>query len=242
MAALATVAAHGEVHLVRRYPGYKKIRYYSHDNIGYGNIDLPDQELHTTALWWQADPEALDAVLPERQQAIEGFLGAAYALHHVAALRAMAEVRDLGRAVGDGEGTWFAVTARTGAVSSGARTTGPVEPGRSAASSPPSSSTTTIRAGSDSPPPLRRRGHPGTGRPRPGERLYLRRRLPRLRGSSPAGGRGSDHHPAHRGPGGAGALGRVRVGGGRWPPAADPADSHRRRGSGPWGLRRGSGG
>ncbi|NEV60462.1 DEAD/DEAH box helicase [Thiorhodococcus minor] len=108
------VAANGEVHLVRRYPGYKKIRYYSHDNIGYGNIDLPDQELHTTSVWWQAEPSALEAALPDRQQAIEGFLGAAYALHHVAALRAMAELHDLGRAVGDGQGTWFAVVGGDG--------------------------------------------------------------------------------------------------------------------------------
>lgn len=102
-------AAHGEVHLVRRYSGYKKIRYYSHDNVGYGKIDLPDQEMHTTALWWQVDPRALESLLPQRQQAMDGFLGAAYALHHVAVLQAMAEIRDLGRAVGDGEGTWTAV-------------------------------------------------------------------------------------------------------------------------------------
>ena len=110
----AAAAAHGEVHLVRRYPGYKKIRYYSHDNIGYGNINLPDQELHTTAVWWQARPDSLEALLPDRQQAIEGFLGAAYALHHVAVLRAMAELRDLGRAVGDGQGTWFATLGADG--------------------------------------------------------------------------------------------------------------------------------
>ena len=85
-------AAHGEVHLVRRYPGYKKIRYYSHDNIGYGNIDLPDQEMHTTAVWWQAASARAGGGLPDLQQAVEGFLGAAYALHHVAALRAMAEL------------------------------------------------------------------------------------------------------------------------------------------------------
>ncbi len=107
-------AAHGEVHLVRRYPGYKKIRYYSHDNIGYGKINLPDQEMHTTSVWWQLQPEVVEELLPRRQQAIEGFLGAAYALHHVAALRSMAEIRDLGRAVGDGEGTWSAVVGADG--------------------------------------------------------------------------------------------------------------------------------
>ncbi len=109
-----SATATGEVHLVRRYPGYKKIRYYSHDNVGYGPIDLPDQELHTTAVWWQAHPLALEQALPRREHAIEGFLGAAYALHHVAALRAMAELRDLGRAVGDGQGTWFATVGANG--------------------------------------------------------------------------------------------------------------------------------
>ncbi|MCV5264484.1 hypothetical protein OFC55_43175, partial [Escherichia coli] len=46
-------ARHGEVHVVRRVAGYKKIRYYTHENIGYGPVNLPDQELHTTAAWWQ---------------------------------------------------------------------------------------------------------------------------------------------------------------------------------------------
>jgi len=109
-----SAATHGEVHLVRRYPGYKKIRYYSHDNIGYGKINLPDQEMHTTAVWWQVHPELLERALPDRQRAIEGFLGAAHVLHHVAALRAMAELRDLGRAVGDGQGSWFAVLGGDG--------------------------------------------------------------------------------------------------------------------------------
>ncbi|MGD8430046.1 MAG: DEAD/DEAH box helicase, partial [Ectothiorhodospiraceae bacterium] len=67
----------GEVHLVRRIPGYKKIRYYTHENIGFGNINLPDQEMHTTAVWWQIRPEALAAAFPSRQQALDGFLGAA---------------------------------------------------------------------------------------------------------------------------------------------------------------------
>jgi len=100
--------AHGEVHLVRRIAGYKKIRYYTHENVGYGNIDLPDQEMHTTAVWWQVDPTALDAAFASRQQALDGFLGAGYALHIVAAMRMLSEPRDIGRAVGDGNAEWFA--------------------------------------------------------------------------------------------------------------------------------------
>ncbi len=107
-------AAHGEVHLVRRIAGYKKIRYYSHENIGFGDIQLPDQEMHTTAAWWTVRPGALEAVLESRQAALDGFLGAAYALHHVAALRLMSEPGDLGRAVGDGDAEWLAVTGPRG--------------------------------------------------------------------------------------------------------------------------------
>jgi DEAD/DEAH box helicase domain-containing protein len=106
--------AHGEVHLVRRIAGYKKIRYYTHENIGYGHIDLPDQEMHTTAVWWQVNPDALDAAFTRRQQALDGFLGAGYALHIVAAMRMLSEPRDIGRAVGDGNAEWFATVGASG--------------------------------------------------------------------------------------------------------------------------------
>lgn len=102
-------AQHGEVHVVRRVSGYKKIRYYTHENIGYGPVNLPDQELHTTAAWWQLSQAALDAEFASRQDALDGFLGAAYALHVVATVAVMAEARDLQKAVGSGDGAWFAV-------------------------------------------------------------------------------------------------------------------------------------
>lgn len=110
----AGTCANGEVHLVRRIPGYKKIRYYTHENVGYGNVNLPDQELHTTAVWWQADPQALLAALPDRWRALDGFLGAAYAMHYIAALLTMSERRDLGRAVGDSDATWSATLGTDG--------------------------------------------------------------------------------------------------------------------------------
>ncbi len=107
-------AAHGEVHLVRRVAGYKKIRYYTHENVGYGNVNLPDQELHTTAVWWTVAPAALEAAFPSRHQALDGFLGAAHAMHFVAAVLTLSEPRDLGRAVGDSASTWFATVGPRG--------------------------------------------------------------------------------------------------------------------------------
>ena len=99
---------HGEVHVVRRVAGYKKIRYYTHENIGYGPVNLPDQELHTTAVWWQLPQAVLFKAFPSKQEALDGFLGAAYALHVVATVAVMADARDLQQSVGNGDGAWFA--------------------------------------------------------------------------------------------------------------------------------------
>jgi DEAD/DEAH box helicase domain-containing protein len=104
----------GEVHLVKRITGYKKIRYYSHDNVGYGKIELPDQEMHTSAVWWQINPQALEAAFESRQMALDGFLGAGYALHIIATMRMLAEPADIGRAVGDSNARWFATVQASG--------------------------------------------------------------------------------------------------------------------------------
>ena len=107
-------AQHGEVHVVRRVAGYKKIRYYTHENIGYGPVNLPDQELHTTAAWWQLPQPVLLAWFASRQDALDGFLGAAHALHVVATVAVMADARDLQKAVGNGDGAWFATADAKG--------------------------------------------------------------------------------------------------------------------------------
>jgi DEAD/DEAH box helicase domain-containing protein len=112
--AAGVLSAQGEVHLVRRIAGYKKIRYYTHENVGYGDVRLPDQEMHTTAAWWQVRAEALDEVFDSRWQALDGFLGAAHAMHFVAALLTMSEPRDLGRAVGNGDAQWSATVDAQG--------------------------------------------------------------------------------------------------------------------------------
>lgn len=43
-----------------------------------------------------------------KQDALDGFLGAAYALHIVATVAVMADARDLQQSVGNGDGAWFA--------------------------------------------------------------------------------------------------------------------------------------
>ncbi|MHB8766315.1 MAG: DEAD/DEAH box helicase [Deferrisomatales bacterium] len=106
------LAEWGEVHVVTHVPGYKKIKFYSLENVGYGEVNLPDQEMHTTAAWWTVD-EALAAELGlPTPEFLEGLAGLGYALQHLAALRCLTDVGDLGRTLGDREGRWsFALGA-----------------------------------------------------------------------------------------------------------------------------------
>ncbi|HEX9972614.1 MAG TPA: DEAD/DEAH box helicase [bacterium] len=43
--------AYGEVSVTTVTVAYKKIKFHSHENIGMGNIHLPELEMHTTAYW-----------------------------------------------------------------------------------------------------------------------------------------------------------------------------------------------
>ena len=43
--------AHGEVHVVSRVVGFKKIKFYTNENVGSGELDLPEQQMHTTSYW-----------------------------------------------------------------------------------------------------------------------------------------------------------------------------------------------
>jgi DEAD/DEAH box helicase domain-containing protein len=45
------MSSHGEVRVKRQVVGFKKIKFYSLENIGAGQLSLPEQEMHTTAFW-----------------------------------------------------------------------------------------------------------------------------------------------------------------------------------------------
>jgi DEAD/DEAH box helicase domain-containing protein len=70
--------------------------------------------MHTTAVWWYLRSAVLDECFDSRWQSLDGFLGAAHAMHFVAAMLCMAEPRDLGRAVGASDATWFTTVGMAG--------------------------------------------------------------------------------------------------------------------------------
>jgi DEAD/DEAH box helicase domain-containing protein len=103
---------HGEVFVTRKVTGFKKIRFFTSENLGYGEVNLPDLDLHTTAYWFTIPHEVLAGLPYEAGTLIDGILGIAHALHHVAVLHLMCDVRDLDRSVGDRQGSWSARPAR----------------------------------------------------------------------------------------------------------------------------------
>src|SRR6202140_267188 len=92
--------AHGDVLVRSQVVGFKKIKFFTKENVGSGKLELPENEMHTTSFWITVG-YSLIAELPfslsERQSGIFGLL---YALGTMATLLVMCDRRDLGSAVG----------------------------------------------------------------------------------------------------------------------------------------------
>ena len=87
-------ASHGEVHVVSRVVGFKKIKFYTNENVGSGELDLPEQQMHTTA-YWLTMPRAVMAALPyapdDRRDGVVGLV-----VRDAAGGAAAADVRSAG--------------------------------------------------------------------------------------------------------------------------------------------------
>jgi DEAD/DEAH box helicase domain-containing protein len=84
---------HGEVGVTYLATLFKKIRLHTHENIGWGKIILPQEDLHSSA-FWLALPD--DLVAGSANSLIEGTLhGLGQLLHNVAPLFLMSDPRDL---------------------------------------------------------------------------------------------------------------------------------------------------
>jgi DEAD/DEAH box helicase domain-containing protein len=88
---------HGDVRVNRQIVGFKKIKFYTMENVGAGNLSMPEQEMHTTAFWLHF-PEAFMAHFPDLTptEKQSGLAGLGNALRTVAALLLMCDPRDLG--------------------------------------------------------------------------------------------------------------------------------------------------
>jgi DEAD/DEAH box helicase domain-containing protein len=93
--------AHGDVLVRSQVVGFKKIKFFTNENVGSGKLELPENEMHTTSFWISLSHSLLAGLpfsLSERQSGIFGLL---YALGSMATLLMMCDRRDLGTAVGE---------------------------------------------------------------------------------------------------------------------------------------------
>ena len=90
----------GDVSIVEKVVGYKKIKFYTHENTGYGDVRLPEMLMLTTAFWMTV-PEAVRTTARAPAQLVSGLRGVGAALQTVATVTLMCDPRDLGATLGD---------------------------------------------------------------------------------------------------------------------------------------------
>ena len=92
---------HGDVLVRCQVVGFKKIKFFTNENLGSGNLELPENEMHSTAFWLTLERpivESLPFSVRERQNGMHGLL---YALESMATLLLMCDRRDLGATIGE---------------------------------------------------------------------------------------------------------------------------------------------
>jgi DEAD/DEAH box helicase domain-containing protein len=93
--------SHGDVLVRSQVIGFKKIKFFTNENIGDGKLELPENEMHTTAFWLTLERplvESLPFSISDRQS---GMFGLLHALESIATLLLMCDARDLGTSIGE---------------------------------------------------------------------------------------------------------------------------------------------
>jgi DEAD/DEAH box helicase domain-containing protein len=93
--------SHGDVLVRSQVVGFKKIKFFTNENIGAGTLELPENEMHTTSYWMTLERQLIESLpftISERQS---GMFGLLHALESVATLLLMCDGRDLGTAIGE---------------------------------------------------------------------------------------------------------------------------------------------
>lgn len=85
----------GELSVTWQTTAFKKIRYYTMENIGQTTLDLPSQTLETTGLWCVPDAEVMDDVAQMGLRPVEGLVGLRNLMLVCLPMLAMCDRRDL---------------------------------------------------------------------------------------------------------------------------------------------------
>ncbi len=91
----------GDVKVLEKVTGYKKIKFFTHENAGYGDVHLPEMEMHTTSYWLTLPETFIEEIGMARPLVIEALRSIGRALETVATVHLMCDPRDINRTVGD---------------------------------------------------------------------------------------------------------------------------------------------
>jgi DEAD/DEAH box helicase domain-containing protein len=92
---------HGEVHVTEQVVGFKKIKFHTNENVGAGDLTMPENEMHTTSYWLTVPREIMRALPFTLEERRDGVVALSYTLGQLAALFLMCDRHDLGVALGD---------------------------------------------------------------------------------------------------------------------------------------------
>jgi DEAD/DEAH box helicase domain-containing protein len=84
----------GEVMVAWKVTMFKKLKFHTHENVGWGSISIPEQEMHTTATWLVPPAELVNRY--DRDTLDGALIGLARIARTTAALLLMSDPRDLG--------------------------------------------------------------------------------------------------------------------------------------------------
>ncbi|MCZ6573246.1 MAG: DEAD/DEAH box helicase [Planctomycetota bacterium] len=87
----------GEVGVKTLATVFKKIKFYTRENVGAGEIHLPPEEMETTAVWMLLEPSAAAELGFDDPRCGPGWSGLAYLLHHLLPLHLGCNVSDVRR-------------------------------------------------------------------------------------------------------------------------------------------------
>jgi DEAD/DEAH box helicase domain-containing protein len=85
----------GDVSVTRVVVRYKKVRFHTHENLGWGRVDLPEQEMHTGSFWVSL-PEDVAQVLGWSPDKLAGAMhGAAHLLRQILPIWIISDPADI---------------------------------------------------------------------------------------------------------------------------------------------------
>jgi DEAD/DEAH box helicase domain-containing protein len=100
-AAGGATRTHGEVHVTSQVVGFKKIKFHTNENVGSGELAMPENQMHTTAYWLTVPRERMAALPFAGDERRDGVVALSYTLGQMAALFLLCDRHDLGVALGD---------------------------------------------------------------------------------------------------------------------------------------------